>query len=92
VHAQDKFKSEFLFIMLLQNHVSADQRISAIEKQLSDLQSDLNNIEQCRIEMGNDPACSFVMGYGEAVLSAGKAYLKQKLAELLSTQSKKAAE
>jgi PadR family transcriptional regulator, regulatory protein AphA len=92
VPAQDKYKSEFLFVMLLQNHIGPDQRIIAIEKQLADLKTDLGNISECRIQSGGDPAHAFVLGYGEAVLTAGVTYLEDKLAGMLSTHSKVAAE
>ena len=90
--AQDKYKSEFLFIMLLQNHISVEHRIAAIEKQLSDLKSDLRNIDECKAECQTDPAGNFVMGYGEAVLTAGVTYLEDKLAQLLDETGRKAAE
>jgi PadR family transcriptional regulator, regulatory protein AphA len=89
---RDKYKSEFLFIMLLQHHISPHHRISAIEKQLSELRADLRNIEECKGECANDAAGHFVMGYGEAVLTAGVTYLEQKLAEMLATHAKTAAE
>jgi hypothetical protein len=78
--------------MLLQRHVSPAHRVSAIEKQLSHLRQDLANIGECKAECGADPAGSFVMGYGEAVLTAAVTYLEQKLAETLSTHAKQAAE
>jgi PadR family transcriptional regulator, regulatory protein AphA len=90
--AQDKYKSEFLFIMLLQHYISPDHQVAAIEKQLSDLNTDLASIEQCRIQMAGNKASEFVMGYGEAVLTAGVTYLRQKLAELLADNKRKAAE
>jgi PadR family transcriptional regulator, regulatory protein AphA len=90
--AQDKYKSEFLFIMLLQHHIAPELRIAAIEKQMSDLRTDLANIAHCRAEGPKDPATAFVMGYGEAVLTAGVTYLEQKLAQMLATTVKKAAE
>jgi PadR family transcriptional regulator AphA len=79
--ARDKYKSEFLFVMLLQDHLPFPQRIAAIEKQLSDLRGDLANIVECRASKDGAPACEFIMGYGEAVLSAGATYLEEKLAE-----------
>jgi PadR family transcriptional regulator, regulatory protein AphA len=81
VPAQDKYKSEFLFVMLLQDHLTAAQRIAVIEKQLSDLRHDLANIAECKASPGSNSACEFVMGYGEAVLSAGASYLEKRLAE-----------
>lgn len=82
VPGQDKYKSEFLFIMLLQHHISVAQQVEAIETQLAFLQADLDNIAQCRLETGDHAASNFVMGYGEAVLTAGVTYLMQKLSEL----------
>jgi PadR family transcriptional regulator, regulatory protein AphA len=90
--AQDKYKSEFLFIMLLQHYITPEHRIAAIEKQLSDLRADLGSIDECRLEYHNNPASDLVMGYGEAVLTAGVTYLEQKLAEMLAINAKKAAE
>ena len=88
--SRDKYKSEFLFVMLLQHHLSADQHVAAMEKQLADLKSDLHNIANCRADMPSNPACDFVMGYGESVLTAGVSYLEQKLAE--QSMAKQAAE
>jgi DNA-binding PadR family transcriptional regulator len=79
--ARDKYKSEFLFVMLLQDHLPFPQRIAAIEKQLSDLREDLASITECRASKEGKPACEFIMGYGEAVLSAGATYLEEKLVE-----------
>jgi hypothetical protein len=79
--AQDKFKSEFLFIMLLQHHITPQQRLAAMHTQMQFLRQDLGNIDQCRADMGSSPASDFVMGYGEALLTAGVKYLEQKLQE-----------
>jgi PadR family transcriptional regulator, regulatory protein AphA len=89
---QDKYKSEFLFIMLLQHHITPDQRIAAIEKQLADLKADINNIAECKAHSTADPASDFVMGYGEAVLTASVTYLEQKLAGMVVGHPKQAAE
>jgi PadR family transcriptional regulator, regulatory protein AphA len=90
--ARDKFKSEFLFIMLLQHHISPEHRIAAIEKQMADLKADLASIEECRNESGSNAASEFVLGYGEAVLTASVTYLDNKLAEMLASHAKAAAE
>jgi PadR family transcriptional regulator, regulatory protein AphA len=90
--ARDKFKSEFLFIMLLQHYVGPSHRIAVIEKQLVDLKADLASIDECRMESGDNPASEFVLGYGEAVLTASVTYLEQKLAEMSATHAKAAAE
>jgi PadR family transcriptional regulator, regulatory protein AphA len=92
VPARDKYKSEFLFIMLLQHHISPEHRITAIEKQIADAKSDLLNIAECRSHQPATAASDFVMEYGEAVLTATVKYLEQKLSEILSDKSKQAAE
>jgi PadR family transcriptional regulator AphA len=79
--ARDKYKSEFLFVMLLQDHLLPHQRMAAMEKQLSNLRDDLANMAECRASKDGKPSCEFIMGYGEAVLSAGATYLEEKLAE-----------
>jgi PadR family transcriptional regulator, regulatory protein AphA len=90
--AKDKYKSEFLFVMLLQHHITPQHRIAAIDKQLADLKIDLANIEECRACGEDDAASQFVLGYGEAVLTASVTYLEDKLSQLLKDNAKKAAE
>jgi PadR family transcriptional regulator, regulatory protein AphA len=89
---RDKYKSEFLFIMLLQTHISADHRISSMQKQLSDVRSDLHSLNECKANCGDDPAGQFVMGYGHAVLTAAVTYLEEHLATALATTTTLAAE
>jgi PadR family transcriptional regulator, regulatory protein AphA len=90
--ARDKYKSEFLFMMLLQNHLPMHQRIIAMEKQMADLKADLLSIAECKQQGMSDPASEFVMGYGEAVLTASVTYLEDKLAKLQANTAKQAAE
>jgi PadR family transcriptional regulator, regulatory protein AphA len=90
--SRDKYKSEFLFIMLLRQHLPVELQIAAMEKQLSDLREDLAGIAECKAQMGTDPAGQFVMGYGEAVLNAGSAFLEARLREFAKTNPKVAAE
>ncbi len=86
IPARDKYKSEFLFEMFLQHYLSPQHIVVAVEKQLNDLRTDLENIRHCKGE-GLDPAAlaggpGFVLGYGEAVLTASVSYLELKLNEL----------
>jgi PadR family transcriptional regulator, regulatory protein AphA len=90
--APDKFKSEFLFMMLLQQHITPELRMMAIEKQIKDMRVDLANLEQCRAQQPGNPDGEFVAGYGEAVLTAGVTYLEHKLAELVAQNKRTAAE
>ncbi len=93
VPARDKYKSEFLFEMLMQHYLSPSHIIVALEKQLADLIIDLTQLNECKADplQQKIPGCEFVMGYGEAVLTAGVSYIELKLAEL-KTQALKAAE
>lgn len=93
VPARDKYKSEFLFEMLMQHYLTPSHIIVAIEKQLADQREELAQMDQCRADPTHIrlPGNEFVMGYGEAVLTAGVSYLELKLAELKS-QAIKVAE
>ena len=94
VPAKDKFKSEFLFEMLLQHLLSKDHLDLAISKQHADLSEDIQKIDLHRDEMGGeckDPGSHFVMGYGECVLRAARNYLEAQC-PWLSKQKLKAAE
>jgi PadR family transcriptional regulator, regulatory protein AphA len=90
--AKDKYKSEFLFQMLLQDVMSPDILLLAIDKQLADLREDLLCIEQCRAEPSSTEGGIFVAGYGEAVLTASVTYLEHKRTELLQQMAARAAE
>jgi PadR family transcriptional regulator, regulatory protein AphA len=89
--ARDKYKSEFLFQMLLQHYISPAQQVVATEKQLADLHADLATISDAEAKMQDNPGCCFVMGYGKAVLTAGVSYLEQQL-QVLRPRAKSAAE
>ena len=82
VPARDKYKSEFLFEMLFKNMLPEAHIRLAIEKQLHDLREDLSRMAECRAEGQTNEGSEFIMGYGEAVLTAGAKYLEAKIAEL----------
>jgi len=77
VPARDKYKSEFLFVMLLQHLLSNHDTHSAMAKQHSDLLEDLARIKACANEMSELPGAAFVSGYGRAVLTAAVNYIEQ---------------
>ncbi len=91
--AHDKYKSEFLFQMLLQEYITPGMMLAAMDKQLADLKADLACIAQCRAE-GGPPSkgARFVADYGEAVLTAAVRVLMEKKEELLRPQTAQAAE
>ncbi len=70
VPARDKYKSEFLFEMLLKHLLSHHHINVAIAKQHADLKEDLARIDSCMDEMSELPGAAFVSGYGRAVLTA----------------------
>lgn len=92
VPARDKYKSEFLFQMLLQEFVTEDVVRAAIDKQMSDLEHDIARIGECKRSEQPHAGARFVADYGEAVLSAALAVLKDKKAELLRNATPQAAE
>jgi PadR family transcriptional regulator, regulatory protein AphA len=89
VPAKDKYRSEFLFQMLLQDYLSPEMMLVAIQKQLNDLNEDLGRIADCSQEAHGS---HFVADYGNAVLTAAVKCLEYKKAELLQQMAARAAE
>jgi PadR family transcriptional regulator, regulatory protein AphA len=92
VPCRDKYKSEFLFQMLLQQYITPDIMRAAIDKQIADLEGDLARIGECKCSEQPHAGARFVADYGEAVLSAALRVLKEKKAELLLDLPQQAAE
>ena len=90
--AKDKYKSEFLFQMLLQDYLSPEMMLVAIQKQLNDLNEDLGRIAECSHEAPIGHGSHFVADYGNAVLTAGVKCLEYKKAKLLQQMAARAAE
>lgn len=90
--ARDKYKSEFLFQMLLQQYISPGTMLAAIGKQLDDLNHDLARIASCRCSEQPHAGAQFVADYGAAVLTAAVNVLNDKKAELLRQANAQAAE
>jgi DNA-binding PadR family transcriptional regulator len=90
--AKDKYKSEFLFQMLLQDYLTPEMMLVAIQKQLDDLNEDLGRIADCSHEAPIGHGSHFVADYGNAVLTAGVKCLEYKKAELLRQMAARAAE
>jgi PadR family transcriptional regulator AphA len=90
--SKDKYKSEFLFQMLLHQFISPGVMLAAIDKQLSELNADLSRIAECRASDQQHAGARFVADYGEAVLTAAVKCLSDKKAELLSQSPAQAAE
>lgn len=89
---RDKYKSEFLFQMLLQEYITPATMLAAVEKQLSDLQADLARIDDCKCAEHPHAGARFVADYGRAVLTAAVNVLIEKKAELMRQSTPRAAE
>jgi PadR family transcriptional regulator AphA len=92
VPAKDKYRSEFLFQMLLQDYLSPEMMLVAVQKQLNDLNEDLGRIAECSQEAPVGHGSHFVADYGNAVLTAAVKCLEYKKAELLQQMAARAAE
>jgi DNA-binding PadR family transcriptional regulator len=92
VPARDKYKSEFLFEMLLQDYLPREHILKAIDTQLGHLRNDLGRIEECKACGSSHPGADFVAGYGHAILTAAVTYLEYKRAELVRDVAATAAE
>ena len=85
--ARDKYKSEFLFQMLLQQYITPDVMLAAIDKQLTDLRHDLARIAECRCSEQPHAGARFVADYGEAVLTAAVSVPERKESASLLRQT-----
>jgi hypothetical protein len=92
VPRRDKYKSQFLFQMLLQEYLTPSLMLAAVDKQLADLQADLARIRSCECGQHPHAGARFVADYGEAVLTAAIAVLTAKKSELRHASSPQAAE
>lgn len=73
---KDKFKSEFLFIMLLSAHVDQDHVSEVLRRRAAELEEELEMIRACS-ECASLPGARFVNGYGQAVVEAAHNYVTQ---------------
>ena len=75
---KDKFKSEFLFIMLMSEHVSEAHISAVLAQRAQELEDELEMIRGCGAQL-TKPGTRFVNGYGQAVLGAAKDYVAENL-------------
>ncbi len=79
--AHDKFKSEFLFQMLLGAEIDAGHICDVYDAQLAHLEDELSRVEACAGDAGGHAGMRFVNGYGRAVLAAAVDYMRSARAE-----------
>ena len=73
---KDKFKSEFLFIMLMSEHVDQAHISAVLSQRAAELKAELDMINACS-QSASLPGTQFVNGYGRAVISAAHDYVEQ---------------
>ena len=89
--APDKFKSEFLFQMLLGQHIDARHIAQVYDAQLAHLAGELTRIEACSAAAAQHPGARFVNGYGRAVLTAAVDYMQAVRNEIVTGAAPRAA-
>lgn len=91
IPAKDRYKSEFLFHMLMQEYLGTDAVLASIEAQLAYVREDLEKIERCECADVPLAGAQFVADYGRAILTAAVTHLEQKRAELIGHKAPQAA-
>ena len=87
----DKFKSEFLFQMLLAQALSGEQLARVYDTRLDDLTEELGRIQACQTAAASDFGLRFVNGYGQAIVGAAVKYLEERRPEMLKEAAVRAA-
>ncbi len=87
----DKFKSEFLFQMLLMGLVSGEKLAEVYDARLDDLTTELARIEECGVA-ATDAGHRFVNGYGQVVIGAAVRYLRECRQEILQEAAARTAD
>jgi DNA-binding PadR family transcriptional regulator len=72
---EDKFKSEFLFVMLLANLLPEHHIASVYGQRIDELRAELQQMRGCA-DSGSHPGGQFVVGYGIAIVEAALNYLE----------------
>ncbi|MCP5081061.1 MAG: PadR family transcriptional regulator [Alphaproteobacteria bacterium] len=76
--SKDKFKSEFLFIMLMSEHLDQNHVSAVLAQRARELEDELEMIRACGAQV-TKPGGRFINGYGEAVIQAAHVYVSQNL-------------
>ncbi len=85
--AEDKFKSEFLFQVMMREFLPKSHIADIYDAQMQYLRDELEHIEtsacNCPAGVTNHQGMEFVAGYGKACLSAGLKYLEEHKQEII---------
>ena len=90
--ARDKYKSEFLFQMLLLELLPQEIIAKAYDTQIANLRDELVHVAECEELPGVHAGADLVHGYAKAVLSSAINFLESKRAEFLNPPALNAAE
>ena len=82
----DKFKSEFLFVMLLADLMPRDHIARILGERISEMRMELDEMRACGGQ-SEHAGSRFVVGYGIAVYEAGVRYLEENSNFLTSTEN-----
>ena len=88
----DKFKSEFLFQMLLINLLSGERLAAIYDARLGELNGELARIKGCFSAESGNVGQRFVNGYGQAVVSAAVKYLEEQRGAIMQEAARRSAE
>jgi DNA-binding PadR family transcriptional regulator len=87
----DKFKSEFLFQMLLMDQLDGEKLAAIFDTRLMDLSDELARIRSCDTAGSTEIGRRFVNGYGQAVIGAAVEYLKENRESILREAAARSA-
>lgn len=73
--APDKFKSQFLFLMMCAEYLSSDQIGKLIDDRILHLQGECHHMDEVR-DHCDHPGSQFVIGYGKAMCQVALKYLE----------------
>ncbi len=79
----DKFKSEFLFQVMLREFLPKSHIADIYDAQMQYLRDELAHLEACACHSPVHQGMEFVAGYGQACLSAGLKYLEERKHEII---------
>ena len=86
--AKDKFKSEFMFQIMLQEFLPKEHVAQIYQSQIEYLRDEIEKIRCCVGDhQVNHPSMSFVAGFGEASLGAGLKFLEDNRAQILGDET-----
>ena len=83
--AADKFKSEFLFQVMLREFLPESHIADIYEAQMQYLRDELAHLEACVCQSPVHQGMEFVAGYGQACLAAGLKYLEERKHEIIGS-------